>query len=73
VFAQVLLVLDTEGLIGREMFAIDGVKLPSNATKQRSGTRAEFTEKANKLERVAKQMLDQHRARDQSGYGTIAG
>jgi hypothetical protein len=73
VFAQVLLVLDNEGLIGREMFATDGIKLPSNSTKQRSGTRAEFTEKANKLERVAKQMLDQHRARDQSGYGTIAG
>lgn len=67
VFAQVLVVLDSEGLIGREMFAIDGVKLPSNASKQRSGTRAEFTEKADKLERVAKQMLDQHRARDQSG------
>jgi transposase len=67
VFAQVLVVLDNEGLIGREMFAIDGVKLPSNASKQRSGTRAEFTEKADKLERVAKQMLDQHRARDQSG------
>jgi transposase len=67
VFAQVLVVLDSEGLIGREMFAIDGVKLPSNASKHRSGTRAEFTERAEKLERVAKQMLDQHRARDQSG------
>ena len=33
VFGQVLAVLDSEGLIGREMFAIDGVKLPSNASK----------------------------------------
>ena len=42
VFAAVLAVCDGQGLIGREMFAIDGVKLPSNASKHRSGTRAEF-------------------------------
>ena len=67
VFAQVLAILGKEGLIGREMFAIDGVKLPSNASKYRSGTRAEFLSKAEKLERVAKQMLDRHRLNDDSG------
>ena len=36
-----LAVCDGQGLIEREMFPIDGVKLPSNASKQRSGTRAE--------------------------------
>lgn len=50
VFAQVLAILGKEGLIGREMFAIDGVKLPSNASKHRSGTRAEFLPRAEKLE-----------------------
>ncbi len=35
VFSQVLYLCDQEGLIGREMFAIDGVKLPSNASKKR--------------------------------------
>ena len=48
-FAAVLAVCDGQGLIGREMFAIDGVKLPSNASKHRSGTRAEFTQRAEKL------------------------
>lgn len=67
VFAQVLAILGKEGLIGREMFAIDGVKLPSNASKHRSGTRAEFMAKAEKLERVAKQMLDRHRVNDDAG------
>lgn len=38
IFAQVLLICDRQGLIGRQMFAIDGVKLPSNADKRRSGT-----------------------------------
>ena len=32
-FAQVLVMCDRQGLIGREMFAIDGVKLRSNATR----------------------------------------
>ena len=33
---------DRLGLIGREMFAIDGVKLPAKAGKERSGTYAGF-------------------------------
>ena len=42
VFAAVLAICDAQCVIGREMFAIDGVKLPSNASKHRSGTRADF-------------------------------
>ncbi len=64
IFAQVLTILGNEGLIGREMFAIDGVKLPSNASKHRSGTRAEFMDRAAKLERAAQTMLDRHRSHD---------
>ena len=45
-FRDVLLVCDEEGLIGREMFAVDGVKLPSTASKEWSGTREDFTRKA---------------------------
>jgi transposase len=64
VFAQVLMIVGKEGLIGREMFAIDGVKLPSNASKHRSGTRAEFLVQADKLERAVKTMLDRHQYND---------
>lgn len=64
VFAAVLAVCDGQGLIGREMFAIDGVKMPSNASKPRSGTRAEFTKRAEKLEAAAKTMLERHRETD---------
>ena len=64
VFAQVLTLLDGEGLIGREMFAIDGVKLPSNVSKHRSGTRAEFLARAQKMERAATTMLERHQAND---------
>ncbi len=40
VYAAVLAVGNGYGLIGREMFAVDGVKLASNASRHRSGTRA---------------------------------
>ena len=49
-FAQVLVVCSRQGLIGRQMFAIDGVKLPSNASKAKSGTRAQFEREAAKME-----------------------
>jgi transposase len=60
----VLAICDRQGLIGREMFAIDGVKLPSNASKHRSGTRADFERHAAKMERAAEAMLARHRAED---------
>jgi transposase len=64
VFAAVLAICDREGLIGREMFAIDGVKLPSNASKHRSGTRADFARQATKMEAAAQAMLARHREAD---------
>jgi transposase len=64
VFKQVLLICDAQGLIGREMFAIDGVKLPSNASKERSGTRADFVHQAKKMEAAVSAMLARHRDAD---------
>ena len=63
-FAQVLYLCDRQGLIGQEMFAINGVKLPSNASKAKSGTRADFAHQADKLEAAAKKMLERHREND---------
>jgi len=65
IFTQILFICDKQGLIGREMFAIDGVKLPSNASKAKSGTRADFERQAAKLEAAAHAMLERHRAEDQ--------
>jgi transposase len=63
-FLEVLLVCDEQGLIGREMFAIDGCKLPSNASKEWSGTRASFRKKAAKMEKAIGRMLEKHRSND---------
>ena len=63
-FAQVLYLCDRQGLIGRQMFAIDGVKLPSNASKAKSGTHADLQRQAEKLEAAAQAMLARHREND---------
>ena len=68
-FAQVLTLCDRQGLIGREMFAIDGVKLPSNASKAKSGKRKDFLRQAEKMEAAAKKMLAKDRAADASQAG----
>ena len=62
-----LAICQRQGLIGREMFAIDGVKLPSNASKGKSGTREEFERQREKLEGAARTMLQRHREQDRSG------
>ncbi len=64
IFTQVLWVCDRQGLIGRQLCAIDGVKLPGNASKARSGTRKELRSEAQKRERAVRRMLVRHRQED---------
>ena len=61
VFAAVLAVYDAHDLIGRAVSAIDGMKLLSNASKQRSGTHADFVRQAAKVQAAAT-MLRRHHA-----------
>jgi len=44
-----LLVCDEQGLLGEELFAIDGCKLPSDEAKKWSGTFGELEEKREKI------------------------
>jgi len=64
VFQKVLLVCDESGLIGKQHFAIDGCKLPSDASKQWSGTHKELKKKAVKMRKAAQKIIDKHRAND---------
>ncbi|CAD5253361.1 transposase (fragment) [Halomonas sp. 59] len=48
-FEQVLLVCHEQGLLGNELFAIDGCKMSSDASKEWSGTFKELGEKREKL------------------------
>jgi len=63
-FLEVLLVCDEMNLIGKEMFAVDGCKLPSNASKEWSGTRQELQKKKEKMEKVIRQIMIRHKETD---------
>jgi transposase len=63
-FSDVLLYASELGLIGKEHFAVDGCKLPSNASKRWSGTHQELRDKCQKLETAAEAIVQRHRQRD---------
>ena len=63
-FQQVLLTCGKMGLLGKEMFAIDGCKMPSNASKEWSGTRQNLRRKAEKIDRAVRFLLKRHREED---------
>ena len=63
-FKEVLLICDEMELIGRDMFAVDGCKLPSNASKEWSGTRADFEKKQKKFEKAISYMVERHGSSD---------
>src|SRR5690554_4424968 len=65
-FQQVLLVCDEQGLLGHELFAIDGCKMSSNAAKEWSGTFKELEEKRQKLKRLIRHHLKEHHERDEA-------
>ena len=64
VFEQVLLVCDQQGLLGNELFAIDGCKMSSNAAKEHSGTLKELSQKRNKIKRKIRSCLKEHKKLD---------
>lgn len=66
VFEQVLLICHTQGLLGNELFAIDGCKISSNAAKEWSGTFKELQEKRAKLKRQIRYQLREHEQLDKS-------
>ncbi len=71
-FRNVLLICDELGLIGKEMFAIDGCKLPSNASKEWSGTKEDLAKKKDKIEKAITHILKRHREEDNASYDQSA-
>jgi len=56
-FRDVLLVCEESGLLGGTFFALDGCKLPSNASKEWSGKIADLVRKKEKREKRATELL----------------
>ena len=64
-FEQILSICDERGLLGYELFATDGCKLPSNAAKTWSGTHDELQHKKEKIEKLIAHYLIKHQALDE--------
>lgn len=64
VFEQVLLICYEQNLLGNELFAIDGCKMRSDASKTWSGTFKELKEKRDKIKKLIKHHMQAHQAVD---------
>jgi hypothetical protein len=66
IFRDVLVYLYSLDLVSKKMFAVDGIKLPSNAAKEWSGTFAELKTKRDKCARIAKLLVNKQKELDKS-------
>lgn len=63
-FQKVLLVCEENKLLGHTTFALDGCKLPSNASKEYSGTFEDLKKKSVKLKEKVKTIIELHKSED---------
>ena len=71
-FRDVLLVCDEEGLLGGTFFALDGCKLPSNASRECSGTIGDLKRKREKIEKKVSRLLEEQEEADKEDDGRSA-
>jgi transposase len=64
IFRDVLLYCEELKLLGGTHFSLDGCKLPSNASKQWSGSFKELKHKRNKLEKKVRKIVLEHEKAD---------
>ena len=65
-FVQILMQCDELDLITGEVFGLDGCKLPSNASKEWSGTIEKLKKKKERFEKLVKKITKRHRELDRS-------
>ncbi len=64
IYRDILLICDQEDLLGGTRFALDGCKLPGNASKEWSGTFDQLKQKKVKMEEKVRQIVAEHQAQD---------
>jgi transposase len=78
-FRDVLLVCEEEGLLGGTLFALDGCKLPSNASMRKSGKVSDLEKERERIEKRVEQLLkeqvdtDKSDDEDEEGGGSSGG
>jgi hypothetical protein len=73
IFTEALYFCNELKLIGGKTFAIDGCKLPSNASKEWSGSKAELRKKREKIARLVEKLIKQHKDDDNKKGGGNGG
>jgi transposase len=63
-FRDVLMVCEEMDLLGGTFFALDGLRLPGNASKRWTGTHKQLRKKKERLEAKVRQLLDEHTEED---------
>ncbi|MFP3040763.1 transposase [Treponema primitia] len=64
IFTEVLLVCNELELIKGDMFALDGCRLPSNASKEWSGTHENLEKKQKRFEKQVGRLMEKHQNND---------
>jgi len=67
VFIEVLFICNELGLIGGETFGVDGLRLPSNASIEKSGTKEQLEKRLELYKRMAEKHLERHKRKDALG------
>jgi transposase len=67
VFVAVLMVCDELKLLGGKKSALDGCRLPSNASKEYSGTKEELQKKYERLKKLCRKIIAKHQDNDKLG------
>jgi transposase len=66
-FVQVLMYCNELGLTGGENFALDGLRLPSNASKDMSGAEEQLRKRLAVCRRMAAKHIERHARKDEQG------
>jgi len=67
VFVKALIYCNELGLIGGDTYAIDGLRLPSNASIEMSGTEEQLQKRLSLFKKMAEKHLARHRQKDEQG------
>jgi transposase len=67
IFVKVLAYCTELGLIGGRVFAVDGCRLPSNASLELTGTAEQLEKKLKVYRRMAEKHIEKHQRRDSLG------
>lgn len=71
IFVEVLIICEKMDLLSSTHLSLDGLKLPSNASKEHSGTFKELQKKRSKLKGKLKKLIREHRQLDKSGKSAL--